>query len=184
MKKQIREWGIVLGLAIIIFLLFHFIIDNSVVDGQSMQPALYQGQRLFVVKVFLEPGRGDIIIIHPPIAPNEEFVKRLIGLPGDTIEIKNGTVYVNGILLNEPYIKDKPTYTYGPVKVPPNNYFVLGDNRNASTDSHFGWTVTRQEIVGKAWLRYWPFSKWGLPGNYPLNEEVTGSSSALDLAMN
>jgi signal peptidase I len=176
-KSVIKEIAITLGLALAIYLLFTFFVHNAVVHMSSMEPTLHEGQRLFAAKQFLDPGRGDIIIIRPPVAPDEEFVKRLIGLPGDTIEVKNQLVYVNGVALDEPYIKSAPTYTYGPFKVPAGNYFVLGDNRNNSSDSHFNWTITREDIVGKAVWRYWPFSKFGHVGNYNLNDEVSPPAS-------
>ncbi len=182
MTSAIKEIAITLGLALVIYLLFHVFIHNAIVNMSSMQPTLFEGQRLFAEKQFLDPGRGDIIIIHPPpqVAPaGEEFVKRLIGLPGDTIQITGGTVYVNGVGLVEPYIKAKPAYAFGPFKVPAGNYFVLGDNRNNSTDSHFGWTITRQDIVGKAVLRYWPLNKFGGAGNFNLNAQVEQGTPSL-----
>jgi signal peptidase I len=145
-----------------------------------MQPGLQDGDRLIVIKpvyTFTSPQRGEIVIIHPPVAPDKEWVKRVIGIPGDTIEIKNGTVYVNNVALDEPYIKAKPAYPrYGPIQVPPDNYFVLGDNRNNSTDSHTGWTVSRQNVVGEVWLRIWPFSNWGIVRGYPLSQELQSSA--------
>ncbi len=180
MKGFIRELLITLGLAIVIFLILQTTIQSSIVEGSSMQPGLQDGDRLIVIKpvyAFTSPQRGDIVIIHPPVAPDKEWVKRVIGIPGDTIEIKNGFVYVNSVALDEPYIKAKPAYPhYGPVKVPSDNYFVLGDNRNNSTDSHTGWTVTRQSIVGEVWLRIWPFSNWGIVRGYPLTEELQNSA--------
>ena len=179
MKGFIREFLITLGLAIVIFLILQTTIQSSIVEGSSMQPGLQDGQRLIVIKpvyAFTNPQRGDIVIIHPPVAPEKEWVKRIIGIPGDTIEIKNGTVYVNNVALVEPYIKAEPAYRYGPVIVPVDNYFVLGDNRNNSTDSHTGWTVSRQNIVGGVWLRIWPFESWGLIHGYPLSEELQNSS--------
>jgi signal peptidase I len=179
MKGFIRELLITLGLAIVIFLILQTTIQSSIVEGSSMQPSLQNGERLIVVKpvyTFKSPERGDIVIIHPPVAPEKEWVKRIIGIPGDTVEIKNGTVYVNNVALIEPYIKAKPEYRYGPIKVPVDNYFVLGDNRNNSTDSHTGWTVSRQNIVGGVWLRIWPFDSWGLIHGYPLTEELQNSS--------
>jgi signal peptidase I len=184
MKIFLREFLFIAALAVLIFLLIHAVIQNCEVFDISMQPTLVAGQRLIVLKVFYTPERGDIVIVRPPIRPDKEFVKRLIGLPGDTVEVKNETVYINGLPVYEPYVKAKPAYSYGPYKIPDNNYFVLGDNRNNSSDSHSGWTVTRQEIIGKACLRYWPFSKWGSPGNYTLNVEVTGTSSAVAPAVN
>jgi signal peptidase I len=187
MKGFLRELLITLGLAIVLYLLLQTTIQSSIVNNVSMEPTLVANQRLIVIKVmyhFKEPQRGDIIIIHPPIEPQKEYVKRLIGLPGDTIEIKNGLVYVNGVPLNEPYIKESPDYIFSPYRVPDNNYFVLGDNRNNSNDSHAGWTVTRQEIVGKAWLRIWPLSKWGAVGNYPLDAQVTTGKTAIAVPSN
>lgn len=179
MKGFVRELLITVGLAIVIFFILQTTIQSSIVEGSSMQPGLQTGQRLIVIKPifdFTNPQRGEIVIIHPPIAPNSEWVKRIIGLPGDTVAVRNGHVYINNIPLTEPYIKAEPTYTMAPFKVPPNNYFVLGDNRNNSTDSHYGWTVTRQNIVGEVWLRIWPLNNWGIIQSYPLAQELYSSS--------
>jgi signal peptidase I len=175
MKSFLRELAITLGLALIIFMAYHAVAQTSVVDGSSMLPGLENGQRLVVLKAvyfFSSPQRGDIIIANPPVDPGKEYVKRLIGLPGDTVQIKNGQVYLNGTALVEPYIKAPPNYTMDPVTVQPDHYFLMGDNRNNSYDSHFGWTVTRDEIIGKAWLRYWPFSGWGIIHSFPLEQEL------------
>jgi signal peptidase I len=175
MKSWIREILITVGLAVAIYLIIQTCLQNSVVYDISMQPTLVAGQRLIVVKPvynFKGPERGDIIIVRPPNEPKREFVKRLIGLPGDTVEVKGGTVFVNKVPLDESYIKEKPRYTLAPVKVPDDNYFVLGDNRNNSSDSHLGWTITGDRIVGLAWLRYWPLDKFGGAGSYPLNQQV------------
>ena len=180
-KGYLRELLITLGMAIVIYLIFQTVIQSTIVNNVSMQPTLIAGQRLIVVKAyyhFKQPDRGDIIIVRPPIAPEEEWVKRVIGLPGDTVEIKHSTVYVNGVALQEPYLKEPPRYTMTTFKVPEDNFFVMGDNRNNSTDSHFGWTVERQEIIGKAWLRIWPFDKWGSVGDYPLSQQLSESATA------
>jgi signal peptidase I len=174
-KGFIRELLITLGLALVIFLLLQTTIQSSIVDGSSMLPGLVDGQRLIVVKAlyrFKAPERGDIVIIHPPVALENQWVKRVIGLPGDTIEVKNGTVYVNQQPLDEPYIKDRPRYILPPYEVPAENYFVMGDNRNNSSDSHLRWTVPRENIVGEVWLRIWPFNTWGIIHGYPLEEEL------------
>jgi signal peptidase I len=176
MKAFIRELIITLGLALAIFLILQTTVQSSIVEGSSMQPTLENAQRLIVVKAvyhFRDPQRGDIIIIHPPVAaPEKQWVKRVIGLPGDTVEVKNHTVYVNGIALKEPYIKETPNYTMKLVTVEPGQYFVLGDNRNNSTDSHYGWTVAKTGIVGEVWLRLWPFNEWGLIHGYSLQLEL------------
>ena len=180
MKSWVREVLITVGLAVAIYLIIQTSLQNSVVYDVSMQPTLLAGQRLIVIKPaynFREPERGEIIIVRPPTDPNREFVKRLIGLPGDIIEVKGGTVYVNQVPLEEPYIKEKPRYTLAPVKIPEDNYFVLGDNRSNSSDSHLGWTVTRDHIVGWAWLRYWPLGKFGGAGSYYLKPQVSPRSA-------
>jgi signal peptidase I len=179
MRGFVREFLITLGVAAVIFLLFRSTANNSIVDGTSMLPGLEDGQRLIVVTAvyhFESPQRGDVVVIHPPVEPQQYFVKRIIGLPGDTIEVKRGAVYIDSMPLDEPYIKEKPRYTFAPVKIPDNNYFVLGDNRNDSEDSHFGWTVTRDNIIGEAWLRYWPLGNWGIVHGYPLSEELQNNS--------
>jgi signal peptidase I len=177
MKVNFRQALITVMLALLLFFTINASLQASIVEDVSMLPTLVAGQRIIIVKIFYyfsEPKRGDIIIVHPPIDQEREFVKRLVGLPGDTIEVKDHLVYVNNISLNEPYLKDRPAYSYGPFTVPDNNYFLLGDNRNNSADSHLNWTVTRDEIVGKAWLRIWPPDKWGSPGSYPLDDELAG----------
>jgi signal peptidase I len=173
----LKEVLITLGIAIVIVLIIRVFILNTEVNMPSMQNTLFAGQRLLVLRTinnFNFPNRGDIIILHPPIAPESEYVKRLIGIPGDKVEIKEGKVYLNDIPLDEPYIKQPPNYTFGPFIVPEDNYFVLGDNRNNSMDSHTGWTVTQKNIVGKVWLRYWPLNKFGFIGSYPIDSQLTG----------
>jgi signal peptidase I len=148
-----------------------------------MEPCLQDEQQLIINKFvyhFQEPERGDVIIFHPPPPYNPKttpFIKRIIALPGDTVEIENGNVYINDTELNEPYIKEPPTYNLLEQEIPENEYFVLGDNRNNASDSHTGWTVPRQNIIGKAWLSIWPPSQWGLVLDYPLNEQLASSGS-------
>ncbi len=124
--------------------------------------------------IFRGPERGDIIVFRAPDqtpgAQERDFIKRVIGLPGDTVEVKNCTVYVNGKPLTEPYIAQAPTYPYpqdgsGPVTVPKGQYFVLGDNRNNSSDSHSWGMVPKANIIGQAWIIYWPFHHFGLVRN-------------------
>jgi len=102
------------------------------------------------------PQRGDIVVFKFPLDPKEDFIKRIIGLPGDTVRVAGGSVYVDGKALNEPYIAQKPDYPYGPKRVPAGDYFVLGDNRNASYDSHLWSWLPRPDIIGKASVIYWP----------------------------
>jgi len=168
MRVFLRE---ILGpilLAVVIFLILQATIQSFVVVGSSMEPTLSDGQRLLtnkVVYLFHEPETGDVIVFEPPNKQQPDYIKRIIALPGDTVEVKTGVVYVNNTPLDEPYIKDQPKYTLQSQEIPDDNYFVLGDNRNNSNDSHRGWTVPRQNIVGKAWLSIWPPSRWGTVTN-------------------
>lgn len=179
MRVFLRE---ILGpilLAVIIFLILQATMQSFVVVGSSMKPSLYEGQRLLINKVvysFHEPEMGDVVVFEPPNNRGADYIKRIIALPDDTVEIKMGVVYVNGSPLNEPYINDQPSYTLHLEKIPENNYFVLGDNRNNSNDSHNGWTVPRQNIIGKAWLSIWPPRQWGVVTSYELAEQLTNSS--------
>jgi signal peptidase I len=128
------------------------------VENISMQPTLHQGEFLLVYKLAYKnslPRTGDIIIFHAPPEPGEDFIKRVIGAPGDRILIQDGQVYVNDILLKENYIADSPGYT-GQWDVPADSVFVLGDNRNSSSDSHVWGFVPLKNVVGKALLIYWP----------------------------
>jgi len=175
MKAFLREILVTLILAIVVFFALQATVQSFIVVGSSMEPGLYAGQRLLIIKVayaFGEPERGDIIVFHPPDNRQVDYIKRTIALPGDTIEVKEEAIYVNGSQLNEPYIKDHPKYTIQEQKIPGNEYFVLGDNRNNSNDSHNGWTVPRQNIIGKAWLSIWPPDEWGLVPNYPLQRQL------------
>ncbi len=116
--------------------------------------------------IFRGPQRGDVIVFRDPNvadgAPERDFIKRVIGEPGDVVEIRDQTVFVNGRPLDEPYILEKPSYTCPPRLVPPGHYFVLGDNRNASSDSSSWGPVPKENIIGMAWLSYWPFDIFGL----------------------
>lgn len=153
-----------------LFVVLQNTIQTCVVSSSSMEPDLQVGQRLIVNKVnyyFEEPKRGDIIVFRPPANPDSiPYIKRVIGLPGDTVEIRNGKVFVNGQALDEPYIKEKPLYTMPPEFIMLDNYFVLGDNRNDSNDSHVWGTVPRENIIGKASISIWPVEDWGLAPNY------------------
>ena len=175
MKAFLREIVAVLVIAVLIFILLQTTIQSSVVVGSSMEPDLKDGQRLLINKivyVFNEPQRGDVIVFNSPNDSRTDFIKRIIGLPGDVVEIKGKAVYVNGTKLDEPYIAEPPNHDFPPHRVEENHYFVLGDNRNHSNDSRNDWTVPRQSITGKAWLSIWPPSEWGLVSNYHLQEQL------------
>ena len=148
-------------MAVVLFLLLNAVTSRVRVYNISMQPTLYEGNLLVVNKFAYKlgtPKRGDIVIFHYQGTPTEDYIKRVIGLPGDTVNISNGVVQVNGQTLTEPYIAALPRYT-GTWMVPEGELFVLGDNRNLSSDSH-EWGFVKQEwVVGKAVLVYWPLDR-------------------------
>ncbi len=174
MKFRLREMLATLLLALIIFLAAQATLDSYMVIGASMEPNIHQGQYLLVNKVVYHlhpPERGDIIVFRSPQNSSEYLIKRVTAIPEETVEIRDGKVYINGGLLSEDdYILEEPRYTLPPQQVPADCYFVLGDNRNHSSDSHVwarqGIWLPREDIVGKAWLCYWPVSEWQLVPNY------------------
>jgi signal peptidase I len=157
-------------LSVILFVGINMISARIRVDGASMEPTLVSGEYVIVSKLsyrFGTPQRGDIIVFHFPRDPKEEYIKRVIGLPGDEVQVRHGSVYVNGQLLDETYLKVSTNYN-GTWNVPDNQLFVLGDNRNNSSDSHDWGTVPMDYVVGKAILVYWPPPDWGLVDHIPL----------------
>jgi signal peptidase I len=170
LKMFFRDIVAVLCLSLIVFVGIHLTMEQVIVYQTSMQPTLKEGQRLFISRAalfFQSPERGDILIFNcPEYVDSIPLVKRVVGLPGETIEIKSGTVYVNGVVLEEPYIEERPEYIVDALIVPEGHYFVLGDNRNVSNDSHCGWTVPETNIIGKAWVSVWPPETWGLIPTY------------------
>lgn len=145
------------------------------VDGFSMKPTLQDGEFVLVNRLayrFGQPQRGDIIVFHFPIDPaSQDLIKRVIGLPGDIITVRGGEVLINGQPLREPYIAAAPLYT-GEWQVPPDQLFVLGDNRNDSSDSHSWGMLPYKEIVGKAIFIYWPFPEWKMIDHYDFAKAV------------
>ena len=164
MKSQFRQVLAVILIAVGVFFLLRVTVQSFVVVGSSMEPNLEDGQRLLVNKILYqlrEPQRGEIIIFHHPSGTHADLIKRIIALPGDTVEVKEGAVYINGSAIDEPYIKAAPSYTMAKKEIPEGEYFVLGDNRNNSNDSHRWGTLDQENIIGKAWLSIWP------PGSIP-----------------
>lgn len=167
-KSIVREYveATVTAVALALFIMA-FIARSFSVEGSSMVPTLHNGERVLVDEIsyrLVEPARGEIIVFRLPANPRERYIKRIIGLPGDTVEIRDGHVVVNGEPLNEDYLSEPIYGDFGPYRVPENSYFVLGDNRNNSEDSRFrrvGY-VPRRYIVGRAIFRYWPLSKIGM----------------------
>ena len=157
-RVVIREIIETLLLTLLIFWVVNAITGRFRIEGHSMLPTLHEGEYVLINKLayYLEdPQRGDIIVLQFPQDRTRDFIKRIIGLPGDQIEIGDRQVKVNGQALTEPYIADEPDYA-GTWTVPAGQYFVLGDNRNNSSDSHSWQFLPFSDIVGKAWLIYWP----------------------------
>ncbi|MGP0129388.1 MAG: signal peptidase I [cyanobacterium endosymbiont of Rhopalodia musculus] len=162
--------------AILAFGIRAFVAEARYIPSSSMEPTLQVNDRLIIEKVsyhFQEPKRGDVVVFNPTKALQEKdfrdaFIKRVIGLPGETIEVKTGKVYVNGQAIKEKYISEDPNYDYGPVTVPEREYLVLGDNRNNSYDSHYWGHVPKEKIIGKAFVRFWPFNRLGILDKHPI----------------
>jgi signal peptidase I len=172
--KILREVVITVLIAVAVFALLHLTVQSYTVVMFSMKPNFHDGDTIMVNKVtyrFSDPQRGEVIIFNPPFDSPHPFIKRVIGLPGDTVEIKDGQVFINGTPLDEDkYIKERPNYTMPATQVPENEYFVLGDNRNNSNDSRNRWTVRRDNIIGRAWFTYWPPNRWGVVEHYSYPE--------------
>lgn len=188
MKSALHDIVETIVLTIVIFLLVQSVVKNFRVEGSSMEPTLHDGEFLLVDKavywsvgsavaqrvapngvgqessgrrfIFHPPQRGDIIVFRFPDDPSRDFIKRVIGVPGDTVAVKDGVVYVNGRPMEEPYIMAPPQYTMPAERVPNGEYFVLGDNRNNSSDSHVWGLVPYGNIIGQAWVSYWPLGDW------------------------
>jgi len=169
MSREIRGFVKELASVVIIAFILSMILRTFVVEGRiiptgSMLPTIQLQDRVMVNKFvyyFREPQRGDVVVFDPPEAlhTSQDYIKRVIGLPGEQIEMKDGKVYVDGIPLIEPYLDEPVYYNYGPVEVPENSLLVLGDNRNNSFDSH-RWNawLTQDRVKGKAFLIYWPLN--------------------------
>jgi signal peptidase I len=161
-------------MAVILYFLIDTVVGRVRVENISMQPTLHEGEFVLVNKLAYRLGdfqRGDIIVFHYPRNPAEDYIKRVIGLPGDTVVVENEHVIVNGQVLDEPYISAPPLYTSS-WTIPEDQIFVLGDNRNQSSDSHSWGFVPFPNVVGRALIIYWPIDELRI-----LNE-VPGVSAA------
>ena len=195
LRRLIREHIETVLLALTIFVALQASIQHFKVNGESMKPTLAEGERLVVNKLvyfrldqedvadllpfvdpspsssesplfaFSQPRHGDVIIFHYPLDPSRDFVKRIIGVPGDTIEIERGQVFRNGVAIEEPYVTNPDRRSADAVGVPEGAYYVLGDNRSVSTDSREWGMVPLENVVGRMWFRYWPLNSLNnLPG--------------------
>lgn len=179
-KYWLRETGIILAASLVIFLLLQMAFVKAEVIGKSMEPNLHEGQQIMINKMaynFSEPQRGDVIVFTPPAqtGATSDYIKRIIGLPGERISISDGIVRItkaggHTFILDEPYTAELAMFDYDSSVIPEDHYFVMGDNRNNSSDSRGGWTVPGEDITGKAWFTYWPFSEFGGAPHYSLPE--------------
>lgn len=186
-KSLIWEVAQTVLLTVAIFLAVRMLVQNFRVEGASMDPTLKSGQFLLINKiaylrvddtpleavvppksgsslnyVFGGPSRGDIIVFHSPGQPDKDYIKRVIALPGETVRIRDGSIFVNGTELDEPYLKYHAKYDQDSKSVPNDSFFVLGDNRPNSSDSHVFGPISAESIIGKSWLSYWPPNLWGV----------------------
>lgn len=142
----------------LVFLTVIFVAQPVRVEGKAMMPGLKNGDKVFMKKKFSDLTRGDIVVHYYPMDTTKSYIKRIIGLPGETLMIEDGKISINGALLEEPYLSDEWKSSDSlpePVKIPDGHYFVLGDNRRNSSDSRYWGTVPRDLIYGKYWFRYW-----------------------------
>jgi len=158
------------AIAGVLFLAVNLLTARIRVEGISMEPSLHEGQFVVVNRMayrWNEAERGDIIVFRFPLNPSRRFIKRVIGLPGNTVTIRGGDVYIDGQILDEPYLAATPRYD-GEWVIGPDELFVLGDNRNNSSDSQNWGPLPIEEIIGKAVIVYWPPSEAGLIPHYDL----------------
>jgi signal peptidase I len=175
--RLVREVIETIVLTALMFAVIRFAVQNFNIDGMSMEPSLHNGELILVDKwsyLFHAPQRGDVVVFIAPRTPSQDYIKRIIGLPGDVITIQGTTVFVDGVKLNETYVdpaRQGNPYAFKRIYnlvVPPNEYWVMGDNRAGSCDSRGFGFVPRQNIIGRAALVYWPLrqSNDGLLPNY------------------
>jgi signal peptidase I len=171
-RQAWKENAQILLIAVILAILIRiFVAEPRFIPSDSMVPTLQIGDRIVVEKLSYyarSPHPGDIIVFDPPpllqqqgYDKDQAFIKRIIAQAGQTVQVQNGKVYVNHVPLTEPYIQAPPEYIWGPVQVPADHYVVMGDNRNNSNDSHIWGFLPRQNIIGRAWFRFYPFGRTG-----------------------
>ncbi len=165
-----REIGETLFIAGILFLAVNLVTARIKVEGSSMEPSLHDGEFVVINRLayrWADPDRGEIIVFRYPLDPERRFIKRIIGLPGDKISVHQGAVLINGSPLEEPYINAPPLYD-GEWIVEEGRFFVLGDNRNNSSDSQNWGSLASEDIIGKAVIVYWPLNDLGIIPHYEL----------------
>jgi signal peptidase I len=167
LREFLRDTVETVLIAVVLFLAINAVSARIRVESVSMQPSLFAGNYVIVNKLAYrlgEPQRGDVIVFkYPPDPSREPYIKRVIGLPGDLVRIENDSVSINGELLSEPYLT-VATQQGGEWQVPQGNLFVMGDNRNNSSDSRAWGMVPLENVIGKALVIYWPPDQWGVLG--------------------
>ena len=164
---MVRELVETVVLSLVIFLLIRQVVQNYRIENHSMEPNFYEGQFVLVNKLAYrlgQPDRGDVLVFHNPRNTNEDYIKRIIGLPGDTVEVRDQTVFINGEAVVEEFthFPIAPGEYSGPFVVGDNQLFVMGDNRPNSSDSRVFGPIDQSLIVGQAWLRIWPLNEFGI----------------------
>ncbi len=161
----------IVAIAAVLVMIYLFIMSPQEVSGHSMEPNFHNGDYILTNKIIykmINPQRGDIVIVKSPMNKDIDYIKRVIGLPGETLEIKNQHYYINGKELDEPYPYNKPLYggTFlqenTQIEIPPGEYFVSGDNRPGSSDSREFGLIALQDFIGQAFFRYWPTTAVGI----------------------
>ncbi len=181
-RSLVREIVETLLLTILIFWAVNSATGRFRIDGSSMEPNLHNGQYIIINKLIYqlkEPGRGDIIVFQYPNDPSRDFIKRVIGVPGDKVKIELGKVLINGQAIDEPYVAQLGTYS-GSWNLARDEFFVLGDNRNNSSDSHNWGILPRENLIGRAWVIYWPLQDWGTTPHYILDPNSGAVRAASD----
>ncbi|MCL4870759.1 MAG: signal peptidase I [Anaerolineae bacterium] len=184
-SEIVREIVETLLLTLLIFWLVNAVIGRNRIEGPSMQPNFWTGEYLISSKTSYyldDPQRGDVIVFRHPNNSGTNLIKRVIGLPGDTVLVRDQKVYVNGTLLDEPYINSPPAYS-GEWHVPTDSFFVLGDNRNNSSDSHNWNFVPRDNIIGKAMAVLWPPDKWGYVTHFRYGERSASGEPPTSMSL-
>ena len=167
-KSFLQQALITIICGVLFALLLQITMQNYVVEGESMLPNVRPDDRVLINRLAYrlgDPQRGDVVVFHFPYSSqNEDFIKRIIGLPGDTVTVEPGRLLVNGKVVPEPEITNIEGYSYGPQRVPQGQYFVLGDNRPVSYDSHSWGFLPRKELYGRVMITYWPVGDFHLFG--------------------
>jgi signal peptidase I len=163
--SAVRDVLQTLVLTAVLFVGARLVVQNYIVESVSMQPTLYEGQFFWVDKLLYRiqhgPHRGDIVVFQS-WGQDKPFVKRVVGLPGETLAIHDGRVFIDDQAVAEPYLTQATDGDVGPLTLGANDYYVMGDNRGNSGDSRIYGTLPRRDIIGRAWLRYWPLNQVGL----------------------